>query len=244
MEVKNELGAVSSLHWHGMHLPAKMDGGPHQPIAAGATWAPHWQIRQPAATLWYHPHPHGATEQQVAKGLAGLFVLDDPTASAARALPHAYGVDDVPLVVQDKAFDGSGQPSTAHPPLSLQTTGNLGDQGLANGKVGASFAASTRLLRLRLVNGSPARTYNLGFADGRTVQVIASDGGLLDAPRAAKRVVLSPGDRSEIVVAVKPNDRTVLRDYPTRLASFPNQRQAGGDDTLDVLQLRGAEQLK
>ena len=66
------------LHWHGMHLPAAMDGGPHQPIAPGATWSPTWRIDQPAATLWYHPHPHGETAEHVYRGLAGMFILDDP----------------------------------------------------------------------------------------------------------------------------------------------------------------------
>lgn len=233
---------VTSLHWHGMHLPARMDGGPHQPIAAGATWTPSWQIRQPAATLWYHPHPHGATEQQVAKGLAGLFLLDDPTSKTGKALPHDYGVDDVPVVVQDKSFDSGGHPKTV--PRRLKTIGNIGDQVLANGKVGATFTATTELVRFRLLNGSTARIYHLGFRDNRAFRVVAGDGGLLDAPRSVRRVTMSPGDRLDVVVAVKPGDHTILRDFPVHLADPPNQHRSGGDDTLDVMQLRGADQLK
>jgi FtsP/CotA-like multicopper oxidase with cupredoxin domain len=55
-----------------------MDGGPHQMIQPGESWHPTWTVDQPAATLWYHPHPHGETERHVYRGLAGLFLLDDP----------------------------------------------------------------------------------------------------------------------------------------------------------------------
>ena len=67
----NGLAEDTTVHWHGMHLPARMDGGPAYPIAPGDTWSPTWKIDQPAATLWYHPHPGGTTEDQVYKGLAG-----------------------------------------------------------------------------------------------------------------------------------------------------------------------------
>src|SRR5688572_26148343 len=58
VDVQNDLDAATSVHWHGMHLPAAQDGGPHQPIAPGEGTRPEWTIDQPAATLWYHPHLH------------------------------------------------------------------------------------------------------------------------------------------------------------------------------------------
>src|SRR6266536_1565189 len=90
----NTLPEATTLHWHGMHLPAKADGGPHQLIAPGATWSPTWTIDQPAATLWYHPHPHGQTEDHVSRGLSGLFLLN-----ASPARPYDVGFAD------DRAFD-------------------------------------------------------------------------------------------------------------------------------------------
>lgn len=104
----NHLGEVTTVHWHGMHLPAAMDGGPMQTIADKTTWSPHFTIAQPAATLWYHPHLMGETLRQVGMGLVGVFVLDD-TEPAHTTLPHAYGVDDLPLVLQAVTFDGAGQ---------------------------------------------------------------------------------------------------------------------------------------
>ena len=85
--VHNDLREATTMHWHGMELPAAMDGGPHQLIAPGTTWSPTWTIGQPAATLWYHPHPHGHTAEHVYRGLAGMFIIDDPKTSPA-ALPH------------------------------------------------------------------------------------------------------------------------------------------------------------
>ena len=64
------------MHWHGMRLPAVFDGGPHQIINPCAVWTPEWTVDQPEATLWYHPHPHGQTEAQMTRGLAGMFILD------------------------------------------------------------------------------------------------------------------------------------------------------------------------
>jgi FtsP/CotA-like multicopper oxidase with cupredoxin domain len=61
LRVHNKLPEATTIHWHGMHLPAVADGGPHQLIEPGETWAPSWTIEQPAATLWYNPQPgrHG-----------------------------------------------------------------------------------------------------------------------------------------------------------------------------------------
>src|SRR3546814_4217371 len=89
-----------------MHLPAVMDGGPHQMVDPGGSWAPEWTVDQPASTLWYHPHPHGATEDHVRRGLAGMFLIDDAP-SAQQPLPNTYGVDDIPVIVQDLRLRGT-----------------------------------------------------------------------------------------------------------------------------------------
>lgn len=104
-DVINQLNESSTLHWHGMRLPAVMDGGPHQMIEAGATWEPYWTIEQPAATTWYHPHLHGKTAQHVYRGLAGLFIVED---EESKKLPSEYGVNDIPIIIQDKLFKGDG----------------------------------------------------------------------------------------------------------------------------------------
>lgn len=242
VRVTNGLTEATTVHWHGHELPAAMDGGPHQPVAPGETWRPHWTIDQPAATTWYHPHPHGATAEHVYRGLAGMFILDDPE-SAALDLPSEYGVDDVPLIVQDKLFDGQGQ--LTRPNQMLSQVGVLGDTIVVNGTVGGYLDVTTSLVRLRLVNASNARVYDFGFHDDREFALIGTDGGLLPAPHRTGRVMLSPGERAEIVVPMRPGERAELRSYPPDLGTDPfNARLAGGDDQFSVVELRAADRLR
>ncbi|MEH0986031.1 multicopper oxidase family protein [Micromonospora sp. CPCC 205556] len=241
VNVVNRLPEETSVHWHGMHLPARMDGGPHQTIRPGATWSPSWRVDQPAATLWYHPHPHGATEEHVYRGLAGLFLLDDDR-EAALPLPRHYGVDDIPVIVQDRSFSGSGQFRRTRNTIS--SIGVLGDTLLVNGTVGPYLDVTTERVRLRLVNASTARLYDFGFADGRRFDLIASDGGLLPRTARLDRVRLSPGERAEIVVTVRPGERITLRSTgPDLGAGALADRFAGGRDRFDVLELRAADRL-
>lgn len=187
--VTNNLGEATSLHWHGMHLPPSMDGGPHQMITAGATWSPTWTIRQQAASLWYHPHPHGRTASHLYRGIAGMFLVDDDTAPGLR-LPCTYGVDDIPLIVQDRRLPG-GVLDPNEPMAG--TTGFLGDRVLVNGTLGPYLRVTAERIRLRLLNGCNARVFRFHFADRRAFAQIASDGGLLPAPHLTDNVQLSAG---------------------------------------------------
>ncbi|GAA3212482.1 multicopper oxidase domain-containing protein [Dactylosporangium siamense] len=231
MRVQNNLGEASTVHWHGMRLPAAMDGGPHQMIAPGASWTPHWTIDQPAATSWYHPHPHGSTALHVYRGLAGLFLVDDPETTGL-GLPSTYGVDDVPLILQDKILDADGALSENPKP----TWGLIGSQILVNGVYDPYFEVTTTSVRLRILNGSNARMYNVEFADRRRFTVIGTDAGLLSAPAVVDRVQLSPGERLEIVAEFAPREQVVLRSV-------------AGDNGIDegehqLLKFVAAEQLK
>jgi FtsP/CotA-like multicopper oxidase with cupredoxin domain len=239
--VRNSLGEGTSIHWHGMHLPAVMDGGPHQEVAPGGDWAPQWTIDQPAATLWYHPHPHGRTAAHVYRGLAGMFIVDDEESEGLN-LPQTYGVDDVPMIVQDRKFDGDNQFDESGSFLSSQ--GVLGDHIMVNGTLGPYFDVTTRLVRLRLLNGSLSRLYHFGFGDGRPFSLVATDGGLRPSAWETDRIQLSPGERAEIVVAFEPGESTVLRSYPAEEGyTGPLSRFNGGDDTLDICEFRAAADL-
>lgn len=239
--VTNSLPETTTVHWHGMHLPARMDGGPHQTIAPGETWTPQWQIDQPAATLWYHPHLHGETEEQVSRGLAGMVIVRDPE-ERALALPRTYGRDDVPVIVQDATFTDSGQLSTG----GRGFAGQMGTALLVNGAVGPFLDVTTRFVRLRLLNASPARVYNFGFDDGREFDLIGTDGGLLPAAHRDRDIQLSPGERAEIVVAMQTSERAVLRSSHPDLGMGDDTdgvTENGGNDSFDVLELRAADTL-
>jgi FtsP/CotA-like multicopper oxidase with cupredoxin domain len=235
--VENRLPEITTVHWHGMHLPARYDVGPHQPIADGELWQPEWEIDQQAATLWYHPHPHGETEGQVTRGLAGLFYLDDGTNAD---LPHRYMIDDIPIILQDRTFDSRGRFSQR----GRAVTGLLGDKILVNGTYNPHLPVSTRRVRLRILNASTARIYHLAFADDRDFALIATDSGFLPSPARIRRLLLSPAERAEIVVNLRPGEQLVLRSIPWDLNMMTALiNGAGGNDHLDLLQLRAASSL-
>jgi suppressor of ftsI len=241
MNVDNNLPEPTTLHWHGMHLPAHADGGPHQMIEPGESWSPSWTIDQPAASLWYHPHLHGATSEHVYRGLAGMFLLDDPEASAL-SLPSEYGVDDIPLIVQDKRLDDDGGLDFSQSMIS--PIGRLGDEILVNGTHDPYVTVTDRLVRLRLLNASTARIYDIGLADGRQFDLIGTDGGLLEAPERISRIQLSVGERAEIVVELEAGEEAVLRSFEPDLGTNAFEgRFAGADDSFDLLELRAADEL-
>jgi blue copper oxidase len=190
INVKNNLNEPTTVHWHGFHIPAKDDGGPHQIINPSATWSPSFRIRNNAATYWYHPHGEGKTEIQISKGLAGIIIIRD-SAEAIYNLPRTYGIDDFPLIVQSRVFDFFYQVQTATHEDSIP---------MVNGTIDAFLQVPKQVVRFRLLNASADRTYLFGLSDSSSFYVIASDGGLLTAPYLTNRIRLSTGERAEILV--------------------------------------------
>jgi FtsP/CotA-like multicopper oxidase with cupredoxin domain len=212
LNVTNRLSEPSTLHWHGLNLPAAMDGGPHQVIEPGKTWISTFKILQDASTQWYHSHTYHRTGIQVYFGLAGLFYIDDPGSSALN-LPSDYGIDDIPLVLQDRSFNQDGSFRYASS-MHDRMMGMMGQFMLVNGTAFARFKAQKRLNRLRILNGSNARIYNLEFDDRREFLQIATDGGLLEAPVAMRNIVLAPGERAEVLVEFTPGKDVMMRHKP------------------------------
>lgn len=229
LKVTNRLAEPSTLHWHGLNLPAVMDGGPHQVIPPGKTWEPAFKIHQPASTQWYHAHMYHRTGIQVYQGLAGLFYVEDEETHEL-GLPSEYGVDDIPLVLQDRAFnrDGSLRYSNS---MHDRMMGMMGPVMLVNGTTLPRFEVQKPLTRLRLLNGSNARIYNLEFEDRREFVQIATDGGLLAQPAPMRQIVLSPGERCEILVEFKPGEDILLRHRP-----LPRRRAGGGAGMMGMMQ--------
>ena len=191
LNVHNNLNDSTTLHWHGMHLPAVMDGGPHQIIPPGTIWQPYWKVTNNAATYWYHPHLHQMTQEQMTKGLGGFIIVRDAQ-EAALNLPRTYGVDDIPIMLTSRRYDGTN--------AFVYTNTSYGDYMLTNGTPNAQVSLPKQMVRLRILNAEMERAYNLGFSDGRTFHIITTDGGLVDTPVAVTRVILAVGERVEILV--------------------------------------------
>jgi blue copper oxidase len=217
MNVQNYLNDSTTIHWHGMHLPAVMDGGPHQVIPPGTVWQPYWEVKNNAATYWFHPHLHEMTMDQITKGIGGLIIVRDSIESAL-PLPRTYGVDDIPLALTDRDFTSNNQFSVVP----------YGDTMLVNGTVRPQYSIPAQVIRFRILNGAIEREYNLGFSDNRTFYVICTDGGLVNAPVPVTRYLLSPGERIEILVNCSGQSGTSvdLKSYNASLSGFI----AGGEN--------------
>ncbi len=219
VNIDNQLAEETTIHWHGFRIPANVDGGPDNPIAAGSSFTPVLNLDQPAASLWFHPHPHSQTGQQVYNGLAGIFILEDDLSIQLQTDNQLPGYPyDIPLLIQDRRFkdnDGNGTPDTmvyAESPRDI-AMGMLGDRILVNGVEAPKLEVETRQYRLRLYNVSNARTYDFAFSDGRTFKVVGTDGGLLPQPVEVDHLMLAPAERAEIVVDFRSdavNDKVVL----------------------------------
>jgi bilirubin oxidase len=165
-------------------------------------------------------------------------VQDDT--EAALNLPRNYGVDDIPVIVQDRRFDDNGQFLTD----VRGYIGPIGDELLVNGTLAPYLDVTTDVVRLRLLNGSTARVYDFGFSDGRSFDLIATDGGLLGQAAPMDGIRLSPGERAEVLVRLTPGETVELRSSTPDLGtSAAAATRNAGDDTLDVMQLRAAATL-
>jgi len=193
----NNIPDETIVHWHGLHVPAVMDGHPRFVIPQGETYIYEFEVRNRAGTYWYHPHPHGRTGPQVYGGMAGLFIVSDEEEKAA-GLPS--GEYDIPLVIQDRAFDNDNQLVYMSGHMMERMNGFLGDWILVNGHPDFILPVATRAYRLRLLNGSNSRIYKLAWQDGSPLSVIGTDGGLLEKPVYRRYVMLGPGERIELWV--------------------------------------------
>lgn len=190
--VMNMLNEGTSTHWHGLHVSPMNDGSPHNPIASGATWSPSFTVLDNAATYWYHPHLDGSTMKQAIKGAAGFIIIHDPIETAL-TLPRTYGVDDIPLVFQFETFNTTTK--------EIVINDELDNAVLVNGIVtNAMVNLPAQMVRLRLLNASSHRFFDFGFNDNRRFNQITSDDGLLNAAVPMTGLLLSPGERAEIIV--------------------------------------------
>lgn len=179
----------------GLQVPGPLMGGAPRMMSPNVDWAPVLPVRQQAATLWYRASTPNRSAEQVYNGLAGMWLIEDEV-SKSLPIPNHYGVDDFPIIIQDKRLDNFGTPEYVEP----GSGGFVGDTLMVNGVQGPYVEVSRGWVRLRLLNASNARRYLLQMSDGRPMHVISGDQGFLPAPVSVKQLSLAPGERREILV--------------------------------------------
>jgi len=195
---RNELPQPTTVHWHGMHLPAGADGSPLVPVMPGTSQD--YVFRVPydvAGTYWYHPHPDRTSTEQVARGLFGALIVrgaHDPLA----------GIPERLLILSDNRFreDGSVDfPDSASLQAQIdEENGREGNIQLVNGRETPTITMrSGEVQRWRIVNASAARVYRLAIPGQKLVHV-GNDGGLFETPREVDDLVLANSERVEILV--------------------------------------------
>jgi spore coat protein A, manganese oxidase len=212
--------ARAVVHVHGAQVLPESDGYPDAWSTSngntGPTWTgnpSHYPNQQPAAMLWYHDHCLGITRLNVYAGLAGLYLIRDPEEDALNLPGGAY---EIPLLIQDRSFGADGSllyppaPQGTHPVWMQEF---FGQSICVNGKATPFLEVEPRKYRFRLVNGSNARFYHLtlvptdqtGQPTGQSVDApafyqIGSDGGLLPTPLQFHYLIVSPGERFDLVI--------------------------------------------
>ena len=207
INLTNHLPDTTTTHWHGFHIPAIMDGGPHEIIPSGTVWSPTFPVLNPASTYWYHPHLHTLTQNHLGHGAGGFIIVKDAK-EASLTLPRTYGVDDIPLVLTSRRFYTTAAQLNQFNVTNGATGCAYGDYELVNGVMNFGTTNVQVLLpqqyvRLRLLNAEIERVYNLGFTNSSgnvTCYQIGTDGGLVNAPVALTRFVLAPGERIELLL--------------------------------------------
>ncbi len=211
--LRNQTPQPNIAHWHGLHVPAEVDGHPSYALDPGESYVYEFEIRNRAGLYFFHPHTHEATATQVYRGLAGGIIVNDAEEDAL-GLPS--GEYELPIVLQDRSFNDENQ-LIYDVGMHERMIGFQGERILVNGKPDYALDVASRAYRLRILNASNARIYKLAWDDGSPVVVLGVDGGLLAAPETKPYVMLAPGERLDVWADFsgrKSGETIVMRSLP------------------------------
>jgi spore coat protein A, manganese oxidase len=219
------------VHLHGAKAPAESDGYPDSWYVPGKSAVYHYPNRQDAAMLWYHDHALGINRLNVFAGLLGVFLLRDEFEDSLKLPAGKY---EIPLVLYDRIFDldcqlnypVSGKPDSPWMPEVF------GDALLVNGKLFPYLEVEPRLYRFRVLNGANGRFFHLSLSNGQAFHQIGTDQALLPAPVELKRLILAPGERSDLIVdfSQAAGDQIVLKNDSFNVMQFRVSRRAEEKD--------------
>jgi FtsP/CotA-like multicopper oxidase with cupredoxin domain len=192
--VRNNLPEDTTVHWHGIRLPNSMDGVPgltQPPIKPGESFT--YEFTPPdAGTFWYHPHSDSL--RQLGRGMAGAFIVEEPSAvSVDRDV--LWMLTDWRLTSEAEIAGGFGNR------MDAAMSGRIGNTVTLNGAITDEVPVRAgERVRLRLVNGSLARIMSLRF-EGHRPTIVAIDGQPCDPHEPDRgRVLLGPAMRVDLVI--------------------------------------------
>jgi FtsP/CotA-like multicopper oxidase with cupredoxin domain len=232
----NELPEPTTIHWHGIHLPAAADGSPFYPVPPGGHYDYAFTIAVGAAgTYWYHPHPDGRAGYQVAHGLFGAFIVRAAVDPLPPTLPEKL------LILSDNRFRSDGTVDLPDPDSPRgrvdAENGREGEVLFVNGQILPTLVIrSGEVQRWRIINASAARVFRLTLP-GQTMLHVGDDGGLFERPREVDQILLANSERVELLVRGGPaGRRTTLETLPYD-RYVPQTRPADWNRTREVLTL-------
>ena len=214
VRITNNLKEATTIHWHGICLPASMDGtdGVQNPIEPGQVFEYRFVVHD-AGTFWYHAHTNETVQME--RGMYGALVVDDETALTVDG-ERIFMIDDMKLN-ENNDFT---KPSWFLTCAIERHDGRQGNTLLVNGKEDLIInAQGGQTERWRLVNSSSARYFVL-YLGGKEFKMIASDGGLLEHPLTVTEALITPGERIDIAVDFKAGESFAIESLPYDRMTF------------------------
>jgi len=199
VRLKNSLPQATTVHWHGIRLPADMDGtgAVQRAVEPGETFTYRFVVPD-AGTFWYHSHTNET--EQIERGLYGPLIVrgaDEPKLDRERV-----------VLLDDLKLDAEGNVS----PFGDSHEHHAGREGeirLVNGRQEPELEiAGGQVERWRIVNAANTKYVRLSIG-GRPFSIIGTDAGLLSEPREAKEVLVTPGERVELAVGPFDEDERI-----------------------------------
>jgi len=241
--LQNHLPELTTFRWHGLIVTGPyVDGGCHAPVYPGEEKQIDFTLDQPAATTWLHAHPRPSTAEQVWHGLATMVLVTDKYTDKL-SIPHNYGVDDIPIVLQDRRFHEKNQLDYR---ADYNPDGVTGPTPMINGTVNPYFDVTTQKLRLRILDGANRREWRLHLSDDLPFPQIAGDSSLLPHPVKMTKLMLTCVERAEIVIDCKDyqdGDTVTLFTDDTPLVKFRIHKYAEDKSVIsdDLFEVKAPE---
>lgn len=215
VRLTNNLQEPTMIHWHGLRIPAAMDGtgAVQKPVAPGEVFEYRFVLPD-AGTFWYHSHANET--EQLEKGMYGALIVEDTTDPVFDA-EKVLMIDDMKLNSDNKFT----KPGWFVPRIVERHDGREGDTLLISGKEDSVIdIAAGQTERWRFINASSARYFTL-YLGGKEFKIIGTDGGLLEHPRTVTSVLITPGERIDIAAGPFEEGETyALESLPYNRSTF------------------------